>query len=109
MDSVVSVERHSKRVLNLKMVLDDALLKILMVYAYHSEKVEEERKEFFWNEVFHLVSCIHQNEMFVLAGDMNWHEVVMLAMMGCKVVLDIVVDKGLRHSILPRRGGMTGQ
>ena len=25
----------------------------------------------FWNEVFHLVSCIPQNEMVVFAGDMN--------------------------------------
>ena len=31
-DSVVSVERHSKRVLILKMVLDNGLLNILMVY-----------------------------------------------------------------------------
>jgi len=30
-------------------------------------------KKSFWNEVFHLVHCIHQNEMAVLAGDMNWH------------------------------------
>ena len=25
----------------------------------------------FWNELFHLMSCISQNEMVVLAGDMN--------------------------------------
>jgi len=30
-------------------------------------------KESFWNEVFHLVSCIPQNETAVLAGDMNGH------------------------------------
>ena len=30
-----------------------------------------EEKERFWNEVFHLVSCIPQNEMVVFAGDMN--------------------------------------
>jgi len=30
-----------------------------------------EEKESFWNEMFHLVSCIPQNEMVVLAGDMN--------------------------------------
>jgi len=30
-------------------------------------------KERFWNEVFHLVSCTPQNEMVVLAGDMNGH------------------------------------
>jgi len=29
--------------------------------------------ESFWNEVFHFVSCIPQNEMVVLAGDMNVH------------------------------------
>jgi len=28
-------------------------------------------KREFWNEVFHFVSCIPQNEMVVLAGDMN--------------------------------------
>ena len=29
--------------------------------------------ECLWNEVFHLVSCIPQNEMVVFAGDMNGH------------------------------------
>ena len=71
-DSVVSVERHSKRVLILKMVLDSGLLNILTVYAPHSEKPEKE-KESFWNNMFHLVSCIPQNETVVLAGDMNGH------------------------------------
>ena len=33
----------------------------------------DEEKERFWNEVFHLVSCIPQNEMVVFAGDMNGH------------------------------------
>ena len=33
----------------------------------------EEEKESFWNEIFHLVSCIPQNEMVMLAGDMNGH------------------------------------
>jgi len=71
-DSVVIVERHSKRVLNLRMVLDNGLLNVLMVYAPCSGKPEEE-KEGFLNEVFHLVSCIPQNEMVVLVGDMNGH------------------------------------
>jgi len=71
-DSVVSVKRHSKRVLILKMVLDNGLLNILMVYAPYSWKLEEE-KESVWNEVFHLVSCIPHNEMVVLVGDMNGH------------------------------------
>jgi len=42
-DNVVSVERHSKRVLILKMVLDNGLLNIIMVYAAHSGKPEEEK------------------------------------------------------------------
>jgi len=63
-DSVVSVERHSKRVLILKVVLDKSLLNVLTVYAPHSGKLEDE-EESFWNEVFHLVSCIPQNEMVV--------------------------------------------
>jgi len=71
-DGVVSVERHSKRVLILRMVLDNGLLNVLSVYAPHSGKPEEE-KESFWNEVFHVVSCIPQNEMVVLAGDINGH------------------------------------
>ena len=54
------------------MVLDNGLLNILTVYAPHSGK-SEEKKESFWNEMFHLVSCIPQNEMVVLAGDMNGH------------------------------------
>ena len=58
MDSVVSVERHSKRVLILRMVLVNGLLNVLTVYAPHSEKLEEE-KESLWNEVFHLLSCVY--------------------------------------------------
>jgi len=34
--NVVTVERQSKRVLILKMVLDNGLLNVLMVYAYRS-------------------------------------------------------------------------
>jgi len=71
-DSVVSVERHSERALVLKMVLGDCLLNVFAVYAPHSGKPDEE-KERFWKEVFHLVSCIPQNEMVVFAGDMNGH------------------------------------
>ena len=47
-------------------------MNVLTVYAPHSGKLEEE-KENFWNEIFHLVSCIAQNEMVVLAGDKNGH------------------------------------
>jgi len=52
-ESVVIVESHSKRVPILKMVLNNGLLTILMIYAPHSGKSGEE-KESFWNEVFHL-------------------------------------------------------
>ena len=44
MDSVVSVKRHSKRVLILRMVLDNGFLNILKVYAPHSGKPEEEKE-----------------------------------------------------------------
>ena len=71
-DSVVSVERHSERILVLKMVLGDCLLNVFTVYAPHSGKHDEE-KERFWNEVLHLVSSIPQNEMVVFARDMNGH------------------------------------
>jgi len=54
------------------MVLNIGLLYVLTVYALYSGKLEEE-KDSFWNEVFHLVNCIPQNEMVVLAGDMNRH------------------------------------
>jgi len=64
--SVVSFKRHSKRVLILKVVLENGLLNVLTVYASHSGKLEEE-KEIFRNEMFRLVSCIPQNEMVVLA------------------------------------------
>ena len=60
-DSVVSVERHSEKVLVLKMVLGDCVLHVFMVYAPDSGKPVEE-KERFWNEVFHLASCMPQNE-----------------------------------------------
>ena len=46
-DSVVSVERHSERIMVLKMVLGDHLLNVFMVYAPHSGKPDEE-KECFW-------------------------------------------------------------
>jgi len=55
---------------SLNIHLDDGLLNVLVVYAPHSGKPEEE-KERFWNELFHLVSCLPQGEMVVLAGDMN--------------------------------------
>ena len=71
-DSVVSVERHSERVLVLKMVLGDCLLNVFTVYAPHSGKLDEE-KESFWDEVFRVVSCIPHNEMVVFAGNMNGH------------------------------------
>jgi len=44
-DSVVSVEKHSARVLILKMVLDNGLLNVLMVHAPHLGR-SEEKKEF---------------------------------------------------------------
>jgi len=69
--TVVSVERHSERVLVLKIVLGDCLLNVFTVYAPHSGKPDEE--ESFWDDVFHSVSCIPQNEMVVFAGDMNEH------------------------------------
>ena len=56
----------------LKMVVGDRLLNVFSVYAPHSGRPDEE-KECFWNEVFHLVSCIPQNEMVVFAGVMNGH------------------------------------
>ena len=60
-DNVISVERHRERILVLKMVLDDRLLNVFMIYAPHSGKLDEE-KECFWNEVFHSVSCIQQQQ-----------------------------------------------
>jgi len=71
-DSVVSVERHSERVLILKMVLGDCLLNVFTVYAPQSGKPDEE-KESFLDDVFHLVSSIPQNEMVVFAGNVNGH------------------------------------
>ena len=56
----------------LKIVLGDCLLNVFTVYAAHSGKPDGE-KESFWNEIFHSVSCIPQNEMVVSAGDMNSH------------------------------------
>ena len=90
MDSVVIAERHSKKILILRMVLDNGLLNILKINAPHSGKPDEE-KESFWNQVFHLVSCIPQNEMVVLARNMDMLEVVMLAMMGRMVFLGMEI------------------
>jgi len=66
-DSVVRVERHSDRILVLKMVLGDRLLNVFLVYAPHTGKPEEE-KESFWNNVFHLVSCIPKMKWWYLLG-----------------------------------------
>ena len=70
--SVASVEKHHKRVLIFKMVLDSGLLNVLIVCTPHSRKPEEE-KDNFWNEVILFVSCVPLNEMVVLDGDMNGH------------------------------------
>jgi len=40
-NSIVSVEKHSKRVPILKMVIDNGLLNVVTVYAHHSGKPEE--------------------------------------------------------------------
>ena len=45
-DSVVSVKRHSNRVLVLNMVLDSGLLNVLTVYAPHLGKPEQEKRVF---------------------------------------------------------------
>jgi len=44
----------------------------IILIAPRSGKLEEE-KENFWNELFSLLSCVPQNEMVVLAEDMNGH------------------------------------
>jgi len=65
LDGVVSVERHSETVLVLKLVLHDCLLNVLIVYAPHSGKPDEE-KERFWNKVFFMWYAYHiliQNEL----------------------------------------------
>jgi len=65
-----SVERHSEKVLILKMVLHNGLLNVLQ---YVLLGVTGVGRESFWNELFHLVSCIPQNKMVVLADVMNGH------------------------------------
>jgi len=57
---------------NFNMCLEQPALNVLTISASHSVKPEKE-KESFGNEMFQLVSCIPQNEMVVLAGDMNGH------------------------------------
>ena len=56
------------------MVIDNGLMNVFTVYAAHSGKPKEE-KENFWNELFHLVSCML--------------EVIMLATMERMVVKDL--------------------
>jgi len=56
----------------MRMVLDNGLLNFPMVYSPYSEKMDEE-KENFWKEMFHFGSFTPQNEMAVLAYDMNGH------------------------------------
>ena len=54
------------------MVTGDCLLNVFTIYAPHSGKPDK-GKESFWDDVFHLESCIPQNKMVVFAGDMNGH------------------------------------
>ena len=51
-DSVVSVERHSERIMVLKMVLGDRLLNVFSVYAPHSERPDEEKESVFGMRYF---------------------------------------------------------
>jgi len=43
-DSVVKAERHSERVLVLKMVLDNSLINVLTMYAPHSGNPRKKKK-----------------------------------------------------------------
>ena len=43
---LLSVERHSERILALKMVVGDCLLDVFTVYAPHSGKPDEEKERF---------------------------------------------------------------
>ena len=70
--SVVSVERHSKWVIIVKSVLGERLVNISSLHAPHSGKPDEE-KESLSNNVFIKVGCVPQDEMVVVAGDMNGH------------------------------------
>jgi len=45
-DSLVKVERHSERVLILKMILDNSLMNVLTVYAPHLGKPRGRKREF---------------------------------------------------------------
>ena len=49
-DSLVSVERRSDKVMIVKLVIDNGLLNVLTVYAPHTGKPEEE-KEKIWNDL----------------------------------------------------------
>jgi len=87
MGSVVSVERHSERVLVLKMVLGDCLLNVFTVYAAYSGKLDEKRrhfgmKYFIWEVVYCKMkwSCLLEIRMGI-------KEVVMSAMIEHMVVL----------------------
>jgi len=65
-------QRRKKRVLILKMVLDNGLLKCSYGLCSSLREIGGGKREF-WDELFHLVSCMPQNEMVMLPGDMNGH------------------------------------
>jgi len=69
-DSIVSIERLSKST-DFVNGLTQWFIKCLcfMLLTWENRR----RKKSFWNEMFHLVSCMPQNEMAVLADDMNGH------------------------------------
>ena len=69
-ESVVEVKRVSESIIAVKLVLNDLVVNVLSVYAPQVGRSEEE-KDTFWDKAFQLVSSMPQNEMVIVAGDLN--------------------------------------
>jgi len=58
--------------MTVQLALGERLVNVWSVYAPRSGKPDEEKKNF-WNDVFMKVGCVPQDDMVVVADDMNGH------------------------------------
>ena len=71
-ECVVEVSRISERIMMIKFVLGNMVVNVLSLYSPQVGRSEEE-KDVFWDKVFQLVNNIPQNDVVIVAGDLNGH------------------------------------
>ena len=71
-DNVVSVVRHSTRLIMLQLLWEKSIINFVCVYAPQPELSAEE-KDRFYKQLFVLVTSIVPSETLLIAGDFNGH------------------------------------